>query len=130
MNTTICGHEITMLIWACEFQDSPAVHHCRKWRFGETQACEAAATPEKLAELFAEAFRRTGLVVELMSNYYPRDQGSYGMVVTWTSKTVDVRQDEWIAMKLPQARATLKRILLLPEGTTIDDVLKAAEQPT
>lgn len=70
--------------------------------------------PAKLAELGAMALRARGFIVELLSDYYPRDQMSYGVVITWTNTSVDVRFDEWQNMTLPQFRSILARVMATP----------------
>jgi len=58
------------LHWACSFMDSPEVHHCRKWRPYETEACEVVANPFKLAEVMSKEGIRLGLEVVWLGDYF------------------------------------------------------------
>lgn len=139
--STICGHELEALIWACEYAvDAPKLIHATievmDDRAGDAQkqaALIALTNPAKIAEIMAEALRNRG--VDANAYRYGTDQAAGGDEVrVWYAYTNGkiqisigraVRSSFSRMVTQAQFRATLLRTLTLPEGTPIAEVLKA-----
>jgi hypothetical protein len=130
MTPTICGHEREALIWALGWHTTHAIPpndiSWPEWARGE-RALQATNDPAKLAELLAEASIAAGLDMSpnaSLPNYdwtrfrvYPNHNGNIALD--------DLDQLNPNDLTLSQARAALLRILELPEGSTVDDAVKA-----
>jgi hypothetical protein len=133
MTPTICGHERGALVIALRLiAMAPDERHyiaCVLAHPQSTMKAEfgALADPTKLAELLAEASIAAGLDMSpnaSLPNYdwtrfrvYPNHNGNIALD--------DLDQLNPNDLTLSQARAALLRILELPEGSTVDDAVKA-----
>jgi hypothetical protein len=129
--TTLCGHERDVLLEALR----PTVHP--NWHIRDASedalcirltaiagpgvaklraACLDTNDPAKLAALLAEALRERGAIMDVFVCDEPRD------------KHVLIGVDGVGCIDPTEARAALLRVLLLPEGATVDDVMRAVLQ--
>jgi hypothetical protein len=152
--TTICGHERDALIWALTsterypafvaglLEPSPGLpvytrRVLREWLAPQREAAlRAIHDSAKLAEIAAEEGRRLGLDVVVGNSSteaktYWDFSGPTQRAIFFNIELSLVVGDvlQWARLDMSQARAALLRVMLLPEGAPIAEVLKALEVP-
>lgn len=137
---TICGHDREAVLWALVNYETAVVHRPahgidgapRKVR-ERIEAHDAVSDPAKLAELMAEELRRRDVDVIAEPVEQPPNnhlQGNRHAFIIWhwhNDLLIQPHTGNGFRLTMPQARATQLRLMQLPEGTPVEDVLKALE---
>lgn len=146
MSTTLCGHEREVLIaqLQCLTSDGPDFlrSSAEAWEVLDRgdrvqrvamerafeDAFDALNDPAKLAELMAEELRRRGIKALAIDCTDVDAILSDADTVVWhydDNLAVETRASNSGPLARSQARTALLRLMQLPEGTPIQDVLKA-----
>jgi hypothetical protein len=140
MTPTLCGHERKELRRALDFANNSTLDTVsRDWpRPNEASGAllHDVHSPAKLAELLAEALRERGVDVASVErtcmalphgNVMSISQGFDGRIFVRLLSGGYIQWQQTLTP--PNARALLLRVLSLPAGATVEDVMKAVEAP-